>query len=284
MLNLPNLNESNKIVIELIKSNKSFAIGRLGIGEALLFYKLVNSLQVDMLEVKKFKDFGGVYGDCFKEFIEEYFLSMNNMDYHCFWKDITPEFNRQQDDLYTKIGMKDSMLPFEVIEPYYCDVYDDVEEPWSKYLSGKKVLVINPFANSMSLQYKIKDKIWKNPHMLPDFEMIPYVSVQSTCDLNPHSSWVESLSHMKNEISEIDFDIALLGCGCYGLPLCNFIKTELNKSAIYIGGALQILFGIKGSRWDGMSKINQFYNENWIRPSDEERPNKFYTLEGGCYW
>ena len=41
MLNLPNLNESNKIVIELIKSNKSFAIGRLGIGEALLFYKLV---------------------------------------------------------------------------------------------------------------------------------------------------------------------------------------------------------------------------------------------------
>ena len=47
----------------------------------------------------------------------------------------------------------------------------------------------------------------------------------------------------------MDFDIALLGCGCYGHPLCDFIRNELNKSAIYIGGGLQLLFGVMGGRW-----------------------------------
>lgn len=284
MINLPDLNSSNKIIIELINSGKSFAIGRLGIGEALLFYKLLNNIPIDSIEVQKFKNFGGVYGDCFNEFVQEYFTSMKNMDYHCFWKDITQDFNIKQSDIFEKIGKNEKVLPFEVIEPYYCDIYNNVEENWSKYLKGKKVLVINPFAKSIESQYKIKDKIWKNPDILPDFELIPYVAIQSTCNLNPHSSWLESLSVMKKDISEIDFDIALLGCGCYGLPLCNFIKTDLNKSAIYIGGAIQILFGIKGSRWDGMEKINKFYNENWIRPSLEETPVQFQTLEGGCYW
>ena len=47
----------------------------------------------------------------------------------------------------------------------------------------------------------------------------------------------------------MDFDIALLGCGCYGHPLCDFIRNELNKSAIYVGGGLQLLFGVMGKRW-----------------------------------
>ena len=53
---------------------------------------------------------------------------------------------------------------------------------------------------------------------------------------------------MCEDIKYINFDIALLGCGGYGLPLCHFIKTKLNKSAIYIGGGLQLLFGVFGGR------------------------------------
>ena len=53
---------------------------------------------------------------------------------------------------------------------------------------------------------------------------------------------------MCDDISKIDFDVALLGCGGYGLPLCNYIRHTLGKSAIYVGGGLQLLFGVMGSR------------------------------------
>ena len=49
---------------------------------------------------------------------------------------------------------------------------------------------------------------------------------------------------MCQEIKKLDFDIALLGCGGYGLPLCNFIIKDMDKSAIYIGGGLQIIWVI----------------------------------------
>jgi hypothetical protein len=59
----------------------------------------------------------------------------------------------------------------------------------------------------------------------------------------------------------------------------------MNKSAIYMGGELQILFGIKGERWDGWEKVNKFYNEHWTRSIDE-KPDGFRGLatDNGCYW
>ena len=72
---------------------------------------------------------------------------------------------------------------------------------------------------------------------------------------------MESLESMKNDIYKLDYDIALLGCGAYGMPLGHFIKSVMKKTSIYIGGGLQILFGIKGSRWDNHETISKLYNE-----------------------
>lgn len=49
---------------------------------------------------------------------------------------------------------------------------------------------------------------------------------------------------MKDEIDKQDYDIALIGCGAYGFPLAAHIKRS-GKKAIHLGGALQLLFGIK---------------------------------------
>ena len=89
---------------------------------------------------------------------------------------------------------------------------------------------------------------------------------------------------MQNDIDKIDFDIALLGCGAYGMPLGSFIKTKKKKTAIYIGGGLQILFGIKGTRWDSHEVVSNLYNSYWTRPSDLEKPNNHMSVENGCYW
>ena len=59
---------------------------------------------------------------------------------------------------------------------------------------------------------------------------------------------------------------------------------KLNKQAIHIGGGLQILFGIKGRRWDVHPEISQLYNDSWVRPSNNEKTLNIDVVEGGTYW
>lgn len=171
-------------------------------------------------------------------------------------------------------------VKFEDLNAYYHD------NPWTRVLKGKKVLVIHPFAESIKSQYKRKELIFENKDVLPDFELFTYKPVQSlggSKECLDHKDWFEALEMMKNDISKIDFDIALIGCGAYGLPLASYVKS-IGKKGIHIGGATQILFGIIGRRWETEYDMSKFVNEYWVRPSLDERPENFKSVENGCYW
>ena len=89
---------------------------------------------------------------------------------------------------------------------------------------------------------------------------------------------------MCGECEKIDFDIALLGCGAYGYPLAAHIK-KMGKQAIHLGGCLQILFGLKGRRWDEEEPdIVARYNDYWHYPMASEVPKGSGDVEGGTYW
>lgn len=159
------------------------------------------------------------------------------------------------------------------------------EHPWSRVLKGKKVLVVHSFTNTITDQYARREKLFANPEMLPDFTLIPYRSVMSYLGLEtPYRDWFEALDRMCEDISKIDFDVAILGCGAYGMSLGAFIKFRLGKQAIHLGGVSQLLFGIKGGRWDGLPEYRALYNEFWVRPLDTERPKMYKALESGAYW
>ncbi len=86
---------------------------------------------------------------------------------------------------------------------------------------------------------------------------------------------------MQDEISKEDYDICLIGCGAYGFfSLAAYVK-RCGKQAIHMGGALQLLFGIKGKRWDNKGQ-SQFYNKYWCQPT--EKINNHKNIENGCYW
>ena len=122
---------------------------------------------------------------------------------------------------------------------------------------------------------------------LDDQEFIFYKTYQTTAGNHIHEDWYETYNLMCNDIKNLNFDIALLGCGGYGLPLCNFIKMNMNKSAIYIGGGLQLLFGVIGNRWINDPFIKSLINENnskFIRPNKNEQINNYEIIENGCYW
>lgn len=157
---------------------------------------------------------------------------------------------------------------------------------WTSFLKGKKVLVIHPFKDTIEKQYNMNRKnIYSNPDVLPEFDLQCIQAVQTLADQQDERfrDWFEALDYMTEEVSKRDFDIALIGCGAYGFPLAARIK-QMGKMAIHMGGSLQTLFGIKGSRWDTHKKVSNNYNEFWVYPSDAEKPLGAEKVENACYW
>jgi len=165
------------------------------------------------------------------------------------------------------------------LEPYFQPI------PWSIALEGKKVLVIHPFEDSIKSQYlEHRTKLFKNPQVLPEFHLSTVKAVQSIGGVsNRFKTWFEALEFMKQQIDSIDFDIAIIGCGAYGFPLAAHVKKN-GKQAIHLGGATQLLFGIRGKRWDEDPRYSNFINNFWKRPLEDERPKMASIVEEGCYW
>lgn len=165
------------------------------------------------------------------------------------------------------------------LEPYY------YEEPWSRTLYKKKVLVIHPFVESIKHQFNLnRELLFPGKDVLPEFELHCLPAVQSIAGTaSNYSSWYDAFESMLDKTKAIDFDIAIIGCGAYGFPLAAKIKQN-GKKAIHLGGATQILFGIKGARWDTHPIISKFYNQHWIRPASSEIPKNYKAVENGCYW
>lgn len=168
-------------------------------------------------------------------------------------------------------------------------IYDNYffeDKPWTIGLKDKRVLVIHPFAKLIEKQYERRDQLFAIDTILPRFELKTYKAVQSLGGSSEYNSWFEALEKMKYDISNLDFDVALIGCGAYGMPLGAFVKDTLRKQSIHIGGSLQLLFGIKGKRWEHKDYNYQqcLYNEYWVRPTEDLKPSNYKNVENGCYW
>lgn len=176
------------------------------------------------------------------------------------------------------------------LEPYFSS------QPWTRALAGKKVLVVHPFASLIEQQYRNhRTQLFADPNVLPEFELHTIQAVQSLGgDSNGFATWFDALKWMEDAIDQVDYDICIIGCGAYGLPLAGHVK-RMGKKAIHLGGATQLLFGIKGNRWEnpvyGLNEpgfppgfyLNMF-NEHWIRPGENERPKSAEKVENACYW
>lgn len=77
---------------------------------------------------------------------------------------------------------------------------------------------------------------------MPKFNLITYPAVQTIAgNIDPRfSTWFEALDMMFDDCMRINFDIAILGCGAYGLPLAYKLK-KAGKQVVHIGGATQLL-------------------------------------------
>ena len=110
----------------------------------------------------------------------------------------------------------------------------------------------------------------------------------------PQTQGVEESRDFEVELTEFcarldaikdTYDVALVSCGGYGNLVCDHIYQS-GRSAVYVGGVLQMYFGILGSRWlkNCPDIVRMYLNEHWKRPKNSEKPKNYKGVEGACYW
>lgn len=168
---------------------------------------------------------------------------------------------------YSKYFSGSHFCELTEIEPYRSTA------PWTEALEGKTVLVIHPFDETIGRQYsENRTRIFPGTNVLPQFELLTYRPPRSHFgEIHSASHWFELFDQMVAETSELDFDVAIIGAGPFGLPLAAALKRR-GKVAVHLGGATQILFGIFGKRWESDEQVAAMRNEFWTRPSHAETP------------
>lgn len=267
-----------KLLIDGLNSDKPFLVGRFGMNECTAATKYLHKVAI-----------GGTYGAALKLMCTNAGFFPEKEEYlDCYSEMVLP--------LYNQLDMLCIMraLGEEFIIKHYCPdatlttlrAIEPAVTQWTSVLKDKKVLVIHPFEESIRNQYyNNREKIYPGTDILPEFDLQTVKAVQTAAD-NPDerfASWFDALDYMTEEALKKDFDIALIGCGAYGLPLGARMK-QAGKKAVHMGGCLQLLFGIRGARWDTRDYMKPFINEFWTRPADSEIPEKAKKVENACYW
>lgn len=277
---------ANRRIAELINDDKPFMVSRFGNTEIINLNAYMRRSICGISELKRQYEnrwFDNLYEGAgffpkdkrlLKDFAKILYNSAKETDILGVW-------NRPMEDYYIRTAMPDvEITKLRWLEPWYSD------SPWTWALKGKKVLVIHPFAASIMGQYQNRKLLFPENELLPEFELDVLKAVQTLGDNRDErfKTWFEALDYMYNEALKRDFDVAIIGCGAYGMPLAAKLK-KAGKKAIHMGGVTQCIFGIKGRRWVN-SPIDKKIpmNEYWIYPQDREIPQNAANVENGCYW
>jgi hypothetical protein len=225
-LKLLSKKKSEKLMCELVSSNKPFMVCRYGTTE----FRTLFSQDIDSL--CRYSGFFPRDNKLLPRFKKEYIESSKMIDVLRIWN--------YKNNFFRKIRL---LKNFPNIKHFlFPAVLGDERSPWVKQLFGKRVLVIHPFEKTIRKQYKKRKELG----ILPELESLEIIKAVQTIAGNRDDrfeDWFEALDYMKREIDSLKgkFDIALIGCGAYGLPLAAHVKS-VGKQAIHVGGGLQLFF------------------------------------------
>jgi len=176
-------------------------------------------------------------------------------------------------------GFRCKQVALRALEPYYWPA----ETQWSRALSGK-VCVVSSFADTIMKQ--IKKDIW--PGMFSNIEWsavrtgyAPSLALGRANWPEDPSSWEDCVKGVVDEVLLINPRYVIIGCGGLGMIIGRRLKA--NRICLVLGGATQVLFGIKGKRWE-RHEISKFWGPDWVWPDPSETPGGASEVERGCYW
>lgn len=274
-------------ICSILKSGKPFAGGRLGHTECVIAYeycRMCLGIQDSFSERWKqyllttsgfFQDGGSEKKDI-ERYAEMTISALRDMDMHFVWNLRGEAF---------LLGNYANPASIFINKGIVQTPWHEQGRTWMSGLCGKKVLVISPFSESIKVQYAKRKKLFTNENNLPDFNLTTYQSLETQMgDSKGFKDWFEAYQYMETEILQMEFDIAIVGCGAYGYPLTAAIK-KAGKQAIEMCSSTQLMFGIKAKRWERENNkfVMKWWNDAWIYPL-ETPPQYYKEIEDGAYW
>lgn len=170
------------------------------------------------------------------------------------------------------------------LEPYYLDPTEQ-SISWLTALTGKRVLILHPFVHTFQKQLAHLSELYPGRSWLEgcEFQFLrPPVTLAGN---HNHLDWKEHYEACLEQLRVAPpFDVALVGAGGYGMLLSHAILKERGASVVYVGGALQLFFGVIGKRWFTNKEVMGLVNSHWTRPVKEDQPAEYQRVERGCYW
>lgn len=275
----------NLYIKDIIQKNKPFFIGRIaGCELKVAQHYQEGNISIIANELKELENNAGIYAKnivSLKRYTEKLIELYDNCTVIAEWENTGKVFERtgSAQEFIAKRTQHIPKIDAKALEPYYFN------ENWMSPLKGKRILIIHPFSKTFSKQVLKIDSLFPGKKWFEDCKL-DFISPPLTLAGNhQNKDWQEHLNPFLESIREIpDFDIALIAAGGYGMLIADYIYMKLNKSVMYIGGALQIFFGVIGKRWFDNKDILRLVNDDWIRPNKEDKPANFTNVEKGCYW
>lgn len=220
-------------------------------------------------------------------YADEYLGAFKNSDAYFDWE---PYGGVARGSVQTTFEAVYTMFPRQRFWSFgVLDIFHVIEHefPWTHALKGSRLLIISPFADLFQKQVEKQERFYGKPVFVDcSYVFMKPPMTQGDAPARPYNEELDAFVSKIEEIKDT-FDVALCSCGGYGNPLLNRLYA-MGKSAIYIGGVLQMYFGVYGTRWENeRSLIMKHYvegNNAWVRPQDSDKPAGFEKIEGGCYW
>lgn len=220
-----------------------------------------------------------------QKYSDDYFKAFQNCEIYTGWEKngaVYQGISASQDFVENHIAVHSKMCWASALDVFHY-IYDS---PYTFALKGLRILIISAFCDTISEQNLNAGKHY-GVELFPNCSFV-YIKPPQTQGANHSLEWSEEMKLFQNKLDLMkdDYDVALVSCGGYGNLVCNYIYEVHNKSAIYVGGVLQMYFGIYGKRWlvDRSSVLKMFLNQHWVRPKAEERPSGYLKVEDGCYF
>ena len=319
---------------QALDNKQPIVIGKIGTNELLLIYCYHIISQGRMKEfppdvLREIEYGAGLYPidkATIDTFIKVYLESLRSVDVFASWNDRFIDFEHA---LYSSYILPRGVLPSGVLPSGGIvdltaleSFYTSREHWWQTLFVGRSILIISPFVDSIQQQLAPdkRDKVWRGQWsgFWPDDIVFKFIRFEhpwsllskeehANSDLEASKCFSDKLKRFEKEIDGVgDFDIALIGAGCYSLPLCAYIKNTKSRIAFHLGGGLQMMFGVYGSRWNTLRNLGslktssltntpvlantasgifkEYINDAWIRPSGNEIPSGYKMQEGGAYF
>ena len=291
--NIKNENEIfGNYIKEKIKNNNYFIIPRLaGIEnnlahEAVLYSKKeITDKNVLLSKIRIMKNNAGIYISNINSIInysQLYLEAFEKCELYCDWSiysNVAQYSKRSFPFMYKNFKKKR-------VDSNTLSIFNSIHfKPWTLQLRGLRILIISAFIESIKEKIDYREKIY-GIDLFPECSFV-FLKPPQTNGSNPSRDFSLELKDFCEKIKKMkdSFDIALCSCGGYGNLVCSYIY-DLKKSSIYVGGALQMYFGIYGGRWikENPDIMKLYLNKYWSRPKNNEKPNNYEKIENSCYW